>query len=223
MPAGKKKAKSTQSSTQANRQNPWNDERNFQKSSFFPPPSMDNFWLPAFDAVDEFRFEEVHKYSYFCRPQVGVGRINVRALERRRAPGTWGGPEIDAGAIPSHYYDSARLTLRQSVYWLSHYHAGFKTTNSEDESMAAKTILSLAFYYLLAFRDLILATKNGQTGPDSNKWRWERFDRHLKREMHLGGCHDPTQPDVKNFNYPKDDPTKYGMDLVLLSCDYVLD
>jgi hypothetical protein len=175
--------------------------------SFFP--ATVNLYTIAFATSMIASIEMIYSFSYSCDISNFDENKNTISIYRRASTGTrgqWEEDVEDAGHIPGQYFAPARITLRQFVYWLSYYHAGFSRHHSNEEREIAQSVVSLALYHLLVFLDLMQATPI----PVPRNWRWERFDQYLQREVHLSGRHDPTDSALMKFQYPEDDPTGYG-------------
>jgi hypothetical protein len=113
------------------------------------------------------------------------------------------------GRIPAHYQPSARLTLHQSVVYLSVLMAAWRDGRSPKEAELLLGFRRLASYYRLVFMDLVEATAS-LDGPCPKDWRWAPFDHHLQRELYIGQ-HDPEAKEVQDFPYNDIDTVSYGM------------
>lgn len=178
--------------------------------------SIRNLWIVT-SKLPEDSIRELWADSFSCsRDDLDAENNTIRInAARGSSPGVFDGETRLRGWIPGHYYNGARLTLHQSVFYESYLLAGWSDENSEKEASCFSGLVLLASYYRQVFLDLVLTTtKQFGEGPCPESWRWPRFDNHLIREYHVG-IHDPKDPKVKEFKYDKPDPVHYGVCVVL--------
>jgi hypothetical protein len=196
------------------------DPRYYRDGGFFANKSVSDLWPIVFERLADDDSWLLNK-SIVLFPKPGADHIDtekntakvyiVDGLEGHR--GQYGTVRRCLGYIPLQYKPAVRLAIHQSVYFLSFYLAGFgqgKHTSDEEDNIA-RGLLVLSTYYRIVCWDLVTATGLYGKLPVPKEWRWERFDRHLQREMYLGpGVHDPGDLRVKNFQYTQIDTTQFG-------------